>query len=52
MQKIAAKEDNKVKFAQLSAELKASTPEELAEIVASQYENWGRRIKEAGIEPE
>ena len=31
VQKIAAKEDNKVKFAQLSAELKASTPEELAE---------------------
>jgi len=52
VQKIAAKEDNKSKFAQLSAELKASTPEELAEIVASQYENWGRRIKEAGIEPE
>jgi len=52
VQKIAAREDNKEKFMQISAELKASTPEELAEIVAMQYENWGRRIKEAGIAPE
>lgn len=52
MQKIAGKEENKERFVQLSAELKASTPEELGEIVTTQYENWGRRIKEAGIQPE
>ena len=52
MQKIAAKEENKERFVQLSAELKASTPEELGEIVTTQYDNWGRRIKEAGIQPE
>lgn len=52
IRKIADKEENRERFVQLSAELKSSTPDELAELVASQYENWGRRIKEAGIEPE
>ena len=52
MQKIAANKENKERFAQFSAELQASTPEEFGKFVAWQLDNWGRRIKELGIEPE
>jgi len=29
-----------------------STPEQLADFVKAQLANWGKRIKDAGIEPE
>ena len=52
MQKIAANKENKERFAQFSAELQGSTPEDFGKFVAWQLDNWGRRIKELGIEPE
>lgn len=52
IQKIAANTENKERFAQFSAELQASSPEEFGKFVAWQLDNWGRRIKELGIEPE
>ncbi len=52
IQKIAANRENKERFAQFSAELRASSPEEFGKFVAWQLDNWGHRIKELGIEPE
>lgn len=52
IQKIAANNENKERFAHFSAELQASSPEEFGKFVAWQLDNWGRRIKELGIKPE
>ena len=52
IRKVAAKKEIKERFAQLSTEVEASSPEELADLVVKQLDNWGRRIKEARIEPE
>jgi tripartite-type tricarboxylate transporter receptor subunit TctC len=39
-------------FAKLSAEVETSSPEELGEWVVRQLDNWGRRVRDAGIDPE
>ena len=49
MQKIAAKEENKERFVQLSAELKASTPEELAAELRQMIEKWTNLVKTSGL---
>ncbi len=52
IRKVAAKKEIRERFAQLSTEVETSSPEELGELVIRQLDNWGRRIKEARIEPE
>jgi len=46
------KPEIRAQFAKLSAEVETSTPEELGEFVGRQLDIWGRRVREAGIEPE
>ncbi|MFT4103574.1 MAG: tripartite tricarboxylate transporter substrate binding protein [Burkholderiaceae bacterium] len=40
------------RFAGMSYELAPSSPSELAAFVAEQLENWGTKVREAGIQPE
>ena len=42
----------KARFEAASAELEPSTPEEFRAFIAKQIDNWGKRVKEAGIQPE
>ena len=50
--KALAKPAIKERIAQFFAEPAPSSPQELGEYVRQQLDGWGRRIKEAGIEPE
>ena len=50
--KVLTKQEIKDRFAQASAELEPSTPDELAIFMTRQLDNWGRRIRDAGIQPE
>ena len=52
VRKALAKPDIRERFTKLSAEVESSTPEELGAFVVKQIDNWGRRVKDAGIEPE
>ncbi len=47
-----AKPEIREKIAGFSADVTPSTPEQLAGFVRAQLVSWGRRIKDAGIEPE
>ena len=46
------KNEIKDRVTQFSAEVAPSSPEELGDFVKAQLASWGRRIKDAGIEPE
>jgi len=48
---ILAMPDVKAKFASLGMELDPQSPAEFDAFVASEYEKWGKVIKQAGIEP-
>ncbi len=50
--KALTKPEIKARFEQASAELEPSTPDELHAFMVRQLDNWGRRIREAGIQPE
>jgi len=50
--KALAKPAIKERIAQFFAEPAPSSPQELGEYVRQQLDGWGRRIKEAGIQPE
>ena len=50
--KVLTKPEIKARFEAASAELEPSTPEEFRVFIARQIDNWGKRVKEAGIQPE
>jgi tripartite-type tricarboxylate transporter receptor subunit TctC len=50
--KILSKPDIKAKFEATSAELEPSTPDEFRVFIARQLESWGKRVRDAGIQPE
>ncbi len=50
--KVLTKPEIKARFEAASAELEPSTPEEFRAFIAKQIDNWGKRVKEAGIQPE
>ena len=52
VRKSLAKPEMRERITQFAAEVTPSTPEQLADFVKVQLANWGRRIKDAGIEPE
>jgi tripartite-type tricarboxylate transporter receptor subunit TctC len=52
VRKSLAKPDIRDKIVGFAAEPMASNPEQLGEFVKAQLASWGKRIKEAGIEPE
>jgi tripartite-type tricarboxylate transporter receptor subunit TctC len=52
VRKSLAKPEIREKIAGFSAEATPSTPEQMGAIVRNQLANWGKRIKDAGIEPE
>jgi tripartite-type tricarboxylate transporter receptor subunit TctC len=52
VRKSLAKPEIREKIAGFSAEPTPSTPEQLGAFVKAQLGNWGKRIKDAGIEPE
>ncbi len=52
VRKILAKPEIKARFEAASAELEPSTPDEFRVFIARQLDNWGRRVREAGIQPE
>jgi tripartite-type tricarboxylate transporter receptor subunit TctC len=52
VRKALAKPEIKEKITQFAAETMASNPEQLGDFVKAQLANWGKRIKDAGIEPE
>ena len=52
MNKALAKPEVKARIASFSAEVTPSSPEQLGVFVKDQLASWGRRIKDAGIEPE
>jgi len=52
VRKALAKPEIRDRIIQFAAEVMPSTPEQLAEFVKVQLANWGKRIKDAGIEPE
>ena len=52
MNKALAKPEVKARIASFSAEVTPSSPEQLGVFVKEQLASWGKRIKDAGIEPE
>ena len=50
--KILSKPDIKAKFEATSAELEPSTPDEFRIFIARQLDSWGKRVRDAGIQPE
>ena len=52
VRKALAKPEVKERIAGFAAETTPSTPEQLGVFVKNQLASWGRRIKDAGIEPE
>jgi len=50
--KILTKPEIKARFEAASAELEPSTPDEFRAFIQRQLESWGKRVKEAGIQPE
>jgi tripartite-type tricarboxylate transporter receptor subunit TctC len=52
VRKALAKPEIKERITTFAAETMASNPEQLGEFVRAQLANWGKRIKDAGIEPE
>jgi len=52
VRKALAKPEIKEKITQFAAEVMPSNSEQLGEFVRAQLANWGKRIKDAGIEPE
>ena len=52
MNKALAKPEIKARIASFSAEVTPSSPEQLGVFVREQLASWGKRIKDAGIEPE
>ena len=52
VRKSLAKPEIRERIAGFAAETMASNPEQLGEFVKAQLANWGKRIKDAGIEPE
>jgi len=49
--KVLTKPEIKARFEAASAELEPSSPEEFRAFIARQIESWGKRVKEAGIQP-
>ena len=52
VRKALAKPEIKERITQFAAEVMPSNPEQLGDFVRAQLANWGKRIKDAGIEPE
>ena len=52
LRKSLAKAEIRERIASFSADVTPSTPDELAAFVNAQLVSWGKRIKDAGIEPE
>ena len=52
VRKTLAKPEHRERFTKLSAEVESSSAEELRVFVVRQLDNWGRRVREAGIAPE
>ena len=52
VRKSLAKAEIRERIASFSADVTPSTPDELAAFVNAQLVSWGKRIKDAGIEPE
>ena len=52
VRKALAKAEVRDRITQFAAEVTPSTPEQLADFVKAQLANWGKRIKDAGIEAE
>ena len=52
VRKIQAKPEVRARIASFSADVLQSDPEQLGNFVRAQLVGWGRRIKDAGIEPE
>ena len=52
VRKALAKAEHRDRFTKLSAEVESSTPEELGAFVVKQLDNWGKRVRDAGIAPE
>ena len=52
VRKALAKPEIKERLIQFAGEVTPSTPDQLAAFVRAQLASWGKRIKEAGIEPE
>ena len=50
--KIVDRKDVRERLAAIGAEAAPGSPEELAEFVRVQLANWGKKIREAGIQPE
>lgn len=52
VQKILARKDINERYASMGVELAPTGPEEMATFVRQQLDSWGRKIREAGIQPE
>ena len=52
VRKALAKPELRERFTKLSAEIESSSVDELRTFVVRQLDNWGRRVREAGIEAE
>jgi len=52
LKKIYARADVRERLTPIGAEPSTSSPEEMAEFLKVQLASWGRKIKDAGIEPE
>jgi tripartite-type tricarboxylate transporter receptor subunit TctC len=52
LKKIYARPDVRERLGPIGAEPATSSPEEMAEFLKVQLQSWGRKIKDAGIEPE
>lgn len=52
VRKALAKPEIRERIIQFAAEVTPSTPAQLGDFVKAQLANWGKRIKDAGIEPE
>lgn len=52
LKKIYARADVRERLGPIGAEPATSSPEEMADFLKAQLASWGRKIKDAGIEPE
>ena len=52
VRKSLAKPESRERIASFAAEVTTSSPEQLGVFVKNQLASWGKRIKDAGIEPE
>ena len=52
VRKALAKPELRERFTKLSAEIESSSVDELRTFVVRQLDNWGRRVREVGIEAE